>query len=102
MLNPALCPENSIFVAAVVLLSPFKQPTAHGVRGIVGNIAWLESTYSSRPKEPRICSRLNQYTAVLHASYDFKRENNFEGTSLNLTFRDCRFPLETGLSRKID
>ncbi|KAL4744687.1 hypothetical protein BDW72DRAFT_212275 [Aspergillus terricola var. indicus] len=54
------------------------------------------------PEKPRIRNRSNQYTAVLHASYDFQRENNFAGISLHLSFTDWRFPLEAGGARTID
>lgn len=98
----ALCSENSMFVAAAVLLDPLEQPAAHEVRRIVGNISQPGISHLVAPEEPRIRSRPNQYTAVLHASYDFKRENNFAGTSLHLSFTDWRFPLEAGGSRTID
>ncbi|KAL4737195.1 hypothetical protein BDV11DRAFT_216830 [Aspergillus similis] len=98
----ALCSENSMFVAAVALLDPFEQPAAHEVRRIVGNISQPGISLLVAPEEPRIRNRPNQYTAVLHASYDFQRENNFAGTSLHLSFTDWRFPLEAGGSRTID
>ncbi|KAL3433952.1 hypothetical protein BDV09DRAFT_196314 [Aspergillus tetrazonus] len=91
-----------MFVAAVVLLDPFEQPAAHEVRRIVGNISQPGISLLVAPEKPRIRSRPNQYTAVLHASYDFKRENNIAGTSLHLSFTDWRFPLEAGGSRTID
>ncbi|KAJ5267022.1 hypothetical protein N7478_009830 [Penicillium angulare] len=98
----ALCSEDSMFVAAVILLDPFEQPAAHELRRIVGNISHPGISLLVSPEEPRIRNRSNEYTAVTHASYDFQRENNFEGTSLHLSFTDWQLPLEAGGYRTID
>lgn len=98
----ALCSDNSMFVAAVALLDPFETPAAHELRHIVGNIGHPGISLLVAPEEPKIRNRSNHYTAVTHAPYDFERENNFEGTTLHLSFTDWRFPLEAGGSRTID
>lgn len=36
----------------------------------------------------------NEYNLVEHAAYDGKREDNFKGTSLHLSFTDWTLPLE--------
>ncbi|KAJ5663643.1 hypothetical protein N7507_004374 [Penicillium longicatenatum] len=98
----ALCSEDSMFVAAVILLDPFEQPAAYDLRRIVGNISHPGISLLVAPEDPKIRNRSNQYTAVTHASYDFQRENNFAGTSLHLSFTDWKFPLEAGEYRTID
>lgn len=44
----------------------------------------------------------DKYNVVTHATYDLKRENNFRGTPLHLSFTDWTFPLQTGDTRTID
>lgn len=98
----ALCSEDSMYVAAVVLFDPFEQPEAHELRRIVGNIGHPGISLLVAPEEPRIRPPSNEYTAISHVSYDFQRQNNFAGTSLHLSFTDWRFPLEAGGHRTID
>lgn len=98
----ALCTEDSMYVAAVVLFDPFEQPEAYELRRIVGNIGHPGISLLVAPEEPRIRPPSNEYTAISHVSYDFQRQNNFAGTSLHLSFTDWRFPLEAGGHRTID
>ncbi|OQE40835.1 hypothetical protein PENCOP_c005G01102 [Penicillium coprophilum] len=94
--------EDSLYVAAVVLVDPFEQPEAHELRRIVGNIGHPGISVLIAPEEPRMRQPSNEHTAISHVSYDFQRENNFSGTSLHLSFTDWRLPLEAGGDRTID
>lgn len=98
----ALCSEDSIFVAVTFLLNPFEQPAPHELRRIVGNIRHPGLSLLVAPEGPRIRNPTNKYNAVTHASYDFKRKNNFRGSPLHSSFTDWRFPLEAGEYRTID
>ncbi|RLL96809.1 hypothetical protein CFD26_105475 [Aspergillus turcosus] len=98
----ALCSEDSIFVAAVVLSDPFDPPASHDIRHILGNIGHPGLTLLVAPQEPKIRKPSDAFNVVAHAPYDFQRENNFTGTSLHLSFTDWKFPLNPGDERTID
>lgn len=98
----ALCSEDSMYVAAIVLIDPFEQSEAHELRRIVGNIGHPGISLLVAPEEPRMRPPSNEHTAISHGPYDFQRENNFGETSLHLSFTDWRFPLEAGGNRTID
>jgi hypothetical protein len=44
----------------------------------------------------------HDHRAVEHAPYNFKREDNFKGTTMHLSFTNWVLPLDTGSSRLID
>ncbi|PKY00123.1 hypothetical protein P168DRAFT_285633 [Aspergillus campestris IBT 28561] len=98
----ALCSEDSIFVAAVVLSDPFDTPAPNDIRRIAGNIGQPGLSILVAPQEPQIRKPSFAFNAVAHEPYGFLRENNFSGTSLHLPFTEWRFPLEASTERAID
>ena len=98
----AICLENSIYVAGVVLTDPFFQGQPSDVRRIVGNIGRTGISMLVAPKAPRIRTLGDSFNVVNHRPYDSKREDNFRGTSLHLSFTDWTLPLETQATRTID
>ena len=90
----AICSEDSIFVAAVALSDPFDCVAPHEIRRLVGNIGQPGICLLVAPKDPRIRNLSDQYNIVAHTPYDSKRENNFKGTTLHLSFTNWTFPLE--------
>ena len=98
----AICLENSIYVAGVVLTDPFFHGQPSDVRRIVGNIGRPEISMLVAPKAPRIRTLGDSFRVVNHRPYDSKREDNFRGTSLHLSFTDWTLPLETQATRTID
>lgn len=98
----ALCSEDSIFVAAVVLSDPFDTPAPNDIRRIAGNIGQPGLSILVAPQEPQIRKPSFAFNAVAHEPYDFRRENNFSGTSLHLSFTEWKFPLEASTERTID
>jgi hypothetical protein len=98
----AVCSENSIFVAGVALSDPFDHVAGHDIRHLVGNIGRPGLCMLVAPQNPRVREPTDQFNVVTHAPYNSKRENNFRGTSLHLSFTDWTFPLETGETRTID
>jgi hypothetical protein len=98
----ALCSEDTIYVPAVVLSDPFVSVPDYEMRSITGNIGRQGISILVSPVEPRIRELSNSYNLVSHEPYDFKREDNFRGTSLHLSFTDWTVPLQTEDSRMID
>lgn len=90
----AIASGNSIFVIGTLLSDPFENLAAKSVQRITGNIGRSGVCMLVAPFEPRIRPLGTEYNLVEHASYDGKRENNFKGTSLHLSFTDWTLPLE--------
>ena len=98
----AVCSENSIYAAVVILSDPFEITEQNAVRRIIGNIGHTGICMLVAPKEPQIRPLSDTFDVVNHAPYDFRRENSFKGTSLHLSFTDWTLPLDTQASRTID
>ena len=90
----AIASGNSIFVISALISDPFEDLAADSVRRIVGNVGRTGICLLVAPVEPKIRSLGNEYNLVEHALYDGKREDNFKGTSLHLSFTDWTLPLE--------
>ncbi|EZF34078.1 hypothetical protein H109_04459 [Trichophyton interdigitale MR816] len=98
----AMCSQNSIFVAAVVLSDPLEKVEDYEVRRLVGNIGKRGISMLVAPRNPQIREPKDDYCIVNHAPYDRKRENNFNDTSLHLSFTEWTLPLATADSQTID
>ena len=90
----AIASGNSIFVIDAIISDPFETLAANSVKRIIGNVGRTGICMMVAPFEPKIRPLGNQYNLVEHAVYDGKRENNFKGTSLHLSFTDWTLPLE--------
>ena len=89
----AIASGNSIFVISAIISDPFKNLAEGSVKRIIGNIGRTGLCMLVAPFGPKIRPLGNQYNLVEHAVYDEKRENNFKGTSLHLSFTDWTLPL---------
>ena len=89
----AIASGNSIFVISEVVSDPFDSIDKSHVKRLVGNIGQPGISMLIAPKNPRIRALAEEYNVVSHLAYDGKRENNFEGTSLHLSFTDWKIPL---------
>ena len=100
----AIASGNSIFVIGILISDPFDIEAGQTVKRIVGNIGRSGICLLIAPTDPQIRPLGHQYNLVTHAAYDGKREDNFPGTSLHLSFTDWTLPLEVeGLeARTID
>ncbi|KAF2029210.1 hypothetical protein EK21DRAFT_68043 [Setomelanomma holmii] len=98
----ALCSEDTIYVPAIILSDPFTQVAEYEMKSILGNIGRQGLSILVPPFEPRVRKPSDSYNLITHAAYDFKREDNFRGTSLHLSFTDWTFPLAAEGSRMID
>ena len=90
----AIASGNSIFVIGALLSDPFENLAANSVQRIIGNIGRPGVCMLVAPFEPRIRPLGTEYNLIEHASYDGKREDNFKGTSLHLSFTDWTLPRE--------
>ena len=90
----AIASGNSIFVIGAIMSDPFENLATSSVKRIIGNIGRTGICMLVAPFEPKIRPLGAQYNLVEHAVYDGKREDNFKGTSLHLSFTDWTFPLE--------
>ena len=77
-----------------LLSDPFENLAASSVKRIIGNIGRTGICMLVAPFEPKIRPLGNEYNLVEHAAYDGKREDNFKGTSLHLSFTDWILPIE--------
>ena len=90
----AIASGNSIFVISIMVSDPFEDTPETSVKRIIGNIGRTGICMLVAPFEPKIRPLGDQYNLVEHAVNDGKRENNFKGTSLHLSFTDWTLPLE--------
>ncbi|KAK6850980.1 hypothetical protein PG987_000614 [Apiospora arundinis] len=99
----ALASGNSIYILSEFVTDPaVEEPPAAIVR-IVGNVGRSGISLLVAPAPPPLVRPLSDsYRAVAYANFDGKRENNFAGTSLHLSFTPHEFPLDYGTSGIID
>jgi hypothetical protein len=99
----AMSAGNSIFVAEALLSDPGIDLPVWAIKRIVGNIGRPGVSLLVVPSSQlRVRAASNDFTAVTHADYDYQRENNFEATSLHLSFTGWKMPLVTGDQGFID
>ncbi|KAK2846313.1 hypothetical protein FQN49_005848 [Arthroderma sp. PD_2] len=98
----AMCTQNSIYVAGVILSDPLDPVKEYDIRHLVGNIGKSGICMLVAPHDPQIRPLQDDYHIVNHAPYNFKRESNFNDTSLHLSFTEWSLPLETAETRTID
>ncbi|KAI0100587.1 hypothetical protein GGR51DRAFT_531797 [Nemania sp. FL0031] len=99
----ALCTEDSIFVAGILLRDPSMIPTSGPqVRRLIGSIGQAGLVLLVSPLNPRIRPTGYDPTSVEHKMYDGKRENKFSGVSLHLSFTEWKMPLDWGNTGEID
>ncbi|KAI1745747.1 hypothetical protein F4680DRAFT_112079 [Xylaria scruposa] len=99
----ALCSEDSIFVAGIMLGDPTSQSlSGPQIRHLVGSIGQAGLVLLVSPLDPRIRPTGYNPWAVQHKQYDGKRENKFESVSLHLSFTEWKMPLDWASTGEID
>ena len=94
----ALSSSDSIYATAPLLCDPWETPQDDEIRRIAGNIGRAGLAMLLAPENVRIRPRDNtRWTMVNHADFDGKPEDNFQGTSLHLSFTGYERPLDTGV-----
>ncbi|KAK5660751.1 hypothetical protein OQA88_12117 [Cercophora sp. LCS_1] len=92
----ALCSEDSIFVAEILLSDPSVQTQKLGLRHLVGNVGHVGMVLLVSPEEPRVRKVGFDASMVSHAPYTGTVADRFGGTSLHLSFTTWKFPLDAG------
>ncbi|KAI0401806.1 hypothetical protein F4802DRAFT_396664 [Xylaria palmicola] len=99
----ALCTEDSIFVAGIMLRDPSSKPTlGPQVRHLVGSIGQTGLVLLVSPLDPRIRPTRYNPASVEHKLYDGRREDKFQGVSLHLSFTEWKMPLDWECTGEID
>ncbi|KAJ2980500.1 hypothetical protein NUW58_g6931 [Xylaria curta] len=99
----ALCTENSIFVAGILLRDPsLEAPSGPQIHHLVGSIGQAGLVLLVSPVNPRIRPTGYNPYSVQHKAYDGKRENKFESVSLHLSFTEWKMPLDWASTGEID
>jgi hypothetical protein len=93
----AMSSSNSIFVSASLLSDPHDVVSANKVHHITGNVGYAGLNLMVSPAGELFIRRpLNEVQSLPNRSmFNTKRENNFTGSSLHLSFTGQRFPLVT-------
>jgi hypothetical protein len=98
----AMSSGNSIYVTTRLLSDPANLAPSYHIKRIVGNIGMPGISMMVAPQDPRLRELTDDWRQIRHAKYDFKREDNFKGTTLHLSFTDWKLPLEPSSSGTID
>ncbi|KAK3995536.1 hypothetical protein QBC44DRAFT_233425 [Cladorrhinum sp. PSN332] len=98
----AMCHEDSIFVAEILLSDPGVDPSDLKIRHMIGNIDMAGMTFMLSPPNPRIRPLGHNAPLVSHSPYDGALSDSFQGTSLHLSFTTWRFPLDYETTGEID
>ena len=88
----AMCHQNSIYVAGVLLSDPSDRTPENDIRHIVGNIGRRGFSMLVAPQNPMIRPPSKDYKVINHHYYDCNREDNFKGTTLHLSFTEWKNP----------
>ena len=89
----AVSAGNSIFVAECILSDPGTKVPQHAIRRIVGILGIPGIHILISPEELQVKKQTEDFRAIEHAPYDFKREDNFRGVSLHLSPTSWKIPV---------
>ncbi|PTB48833.1 hypothetical protein M431DRAFT_500766 [Trichoderma harzianum CBS 226.95] len=98
----ALCSEDSIFVAGIMLSDPGSKAQGGDIRHLVGNVGHSGMVLMVSPLEPRIRAVGHDPELVEHRPFDGKSIDSFGGTSLHLSFTTWKMPLDWQNTGEID
>ena len=98
----ALCSEDSIFVAGILLADPGADSSQVPLHYLVGNIGHSGMALLVSPLNPRIRKASYNPDSIDHKVYDYQPFDAFGGTSLHLSFTKWKMPLEWENTGEID
>ncbi|RGP61385.1 hypothetical protein FLONG3_10541 [Fusarium longipes] len=98
----ALCYENSIFVAEILLCDPSTDTTTLGLAHLVGNVGHAGLVFMVSPVEPRVRPAQHDPSLIDHKNYDNGVVDKLRGTSLHLSFTTWKMPLDWDTTGEID
>jgi hypothetical protein len=82
----AISAGNTLYVSEMLLNDPCKPLMEHGIRCLLGNIGRPGVALLMGPRSPTLLDpSLDTWEMVNHTDFDGKIENNFKGTSLQLS-----------------
>lgn len=95
---------NSIFVASCLLSDPSRLGACtNHIQRLTGNVGMSGISLMIVPNtEPKVRALGHKIRLVPHNVYDHNRENNFQGTSLHLSFTNWRRPFDSDNRGTID
>lgn len=99
----ALSSGNSLFVSNRLLTDPYDDVVESSVTRIVGNVGLPGVNLLIPPAASPLTLSLNaSFRAVTYAPFNGRREDNFKGTTLHLSFTSHKFPLDYGVTGIVD
>lgn len=98
----ALCTENSIFVAGIMLSDPTDMSAGPRIRHLVGSIGQTGTVLLVAPLQPRIKSVGYDPMAVDHKNFAGERADRFQAVSMHLSFTEWKMPLDWESTGEID
>jgi hypothetical protein len=82
----AISSGNTLYVSELLLNDPYEPSMEMGIRCLIGNIGRPGVALLMSPREPLLLEpSLDTWDMINHAVFDGKVENNFKGTSLQLS-----------------
>lgn len=98
----ALCSEDSIFVAGILLSDPTTKNLGMNIQHLIGNVGHSGIVLMVAPLEPSIKTPGYEISLVDHNLYDGRRIDTFKGTSLHLSFTKWKMPVFWESTGEID
>lgn len=98
----ALCSDNSIFVAGILLSDPATTNLGMSIRHLIGNVGHAGMVLMISPSDPSTRSPTYDASMINHKLYDGNHIDSFKGTSLHLSFTKWKMPLEWDNTGDID
>lgn len=99
----ALSSGNSLFVSTRLLTDPYDEVAESSVTRIVGNVGRPGVNLLIPPAASPLARPLStSFRAVTYAPFNGRREDNFKGTTLHLSFTSHKFPLDYGVTGIVD
>ncbi|KAI4121386.1 MAG: hypothetical protein LQ338_006389 [Usnochroma carphineum] len=93
----AMCSGDSIYFRAALLADPYEFIERGDIRGIIGNIGRPVIAFLVPPKAPLVKeASLDEWPLIEHHNFDGSFLDNFQNTSLHLSFTTAERPLNIG------
>ncbi|KAL8686088.1 MAG: hypothetical protein Q9218_007355 [Villophora microphyllina] len=95
----AMCSGDSIYFRAALLADPHEIIESGDIRGLIGNIGRPGISFLVPPKAPLLGEvSLEDWPLIEHNDFDGCLTDNFQNTSLHLSFTTAETPLNVGFS----
>jgi len=93
----AMSSGDSIYIVAPLLCDPHEVPTPTEIRRIAGNVWRAGIAMLIPPRASRVMApNLTSWSLIKHDDFDGKPEDNFQSTSIHLSFTGYEMPLDQG------